>query len=213
MSRKLAFERLGRVRYGAALERMEALAAARLAGDIGDTVLFLEHDRVLTLGRRGARENILVADDELAARGVELYTVGRGGDVTYHGPGQLVAYPILDLRPDREDVRRYVTDLEEIMIRVSADFGVVAGRVQGLNGTWVDAARKVGAVGVRIARWITTHGLALNVATDLSDFELIVPCGIRDRGVTSLSAEAGRAISIDDAMARMEHHFRAIFEA
>lgn len=213
MSRKLAFERLGRVRYGAALERMEALAAARLAGDIGDTVLFLEHDRVLTLGRRGARENILVADDELAARGVELYTVGRGGDVTYHGPGQLVAYPILDLRPDREDVRRYVTDLEEIMIRVSADFGVVAGRVQGLNGTWVDAARKVGAVGVRIARWITTHGLALNVATDLSDFDLIVPCGIRDRGVTSLSAEAGRAISIDDAMARMEHHFRAIFEA
>jgi lipoyl(octanoyl) transferase len=212
MARKLAFERLGRARYGAALERMEALATARLAGDIGDTILLLEHERVLTLGRRGARENILVDDDELAARGVELHAVGRGGDVTYHGPGQLVAYPILDLRPDREDVRRYVTDLEEIMIRVAADFGVVAGRVQGLNGTWVDGARKVGAVGVRIAKWITTHGLALNVATDLSDFGLIVPCGIRDRGVTSLSAETGRAISLDDAMTRMEHHFRAIFE-
>ncbi len=140
----------------------------------------------------------------LAARGVELHETGRGGDVTYHGPGQLVGYPIVDLAPDRQDVRRYVRDLEETMIAVCGDFGVTATRIEGCIGAWVED-RKIGAIGVRISRWVTMHGFALNVAPDLGHFGLIVPCGIRDKGVTSLALETGREIAmrdVEDATAR-----------
>jgi lipoyl(octanoyl) transferase len=190
--RQLAVQRLGRVPYQAALELQRTLVEDRRAGRIPDTLLLLEHPHVLTIGvrRGGGAANILASPSRLQALGVEIVETGRGGDVTYHGPGQVVAYPIFDLRPDRQDVHRYVRDLEDVMIRVANDFGVSAEREKGLTGAWVPtpngAARKIGAIGVRISRWITSHGLAFNVNTDLTYFDLIVPCGIADRGVTSL---------------------------
>jgi lipoyl(octanoyl) transferase len=203
--------RLGRVRYAEAMARMDALAAARQRGEAPDTLLLLEHEPVLTLGRRADPSNVLLSAEALAARGIERFETGRGGDVTYHGPGQIVAYPVFDLAPDRKDVRRYVTELEEVMIRVAARHGIVAERVAGLNGAWVDQRRKIGAVGVRISRWITTHGLALNVSTALDAFELIVPCGIRDRGVTSITVETGRAVTLEAVLDDVEDVFREVF--
>jgi lipoyl(octanoyl) transferase len=152
----------------------------------------------------------LATPELLEARGVEVHESGRGGDITYHGPGQLVGYPILDLKPDRCDVHKYVRDLEEVMIRVAADFGLEGSRIKGLSGAWV-GADKLGAIGVRISRWITSHGFALNVATDLDFFRLIVPCGIESGGVTSLSRATGRPISRAHAEASVIRHFAAVF--
>ncbi len=155
-------------------------------------LLLVEHPHVLTLGVRGdgGRGHILATSDQLAARGVEVYETGRGGDITYHGPGQIVGYPILDLKPDRCDVHRYVRDLEEVLIRTASDDGITAQRVDGLTGVWV-GEEKLAAIGVRIARWVTSHGFALNVTTELDYFNLIVPCGIVGRGVTSLARILG----------------------
>jgi len=147
----------------------------------------------------------------LAARQVEVHESGRGGDITYHGPGQLVGYPILDLKPDRCDVHKYVRDLEEMMIRVSGDFGLEGSRIKGLSGAWL-GADKVGAIGVRISRWVTSHGFALNVATELDFFRLIVPCGIESGGVTSLSRATGRPVTIAEAEASVVRHFAAVFD-
>lgn len=174
-----------------------------------DTLLLLEHDPVFTLGRNARRENVLLAEDTLRARGFDVFDTGRGGDVTYHGPGQVVGYPILDLSPDRRDVHRYVRALEEVMIRACLDYGVEAGRVSGLTGVWV-GEHKIGAIGVRIARWVTSHGFAFNVTTDLTPFELIVPCGIRGRGVTSLAHLLGRDVSVDEAMDRIAQYACAL---
>ena len=209
--RPLAVRRCGLISYADGLELQAKLVTARQAGEIPDTLLLLEHEPVFTLGRNARRENVLFTDDELRARGFEIFETGRGGDVTYHGPGQLVGYPILDLSPDRQDVHRYVRDLEEVMIRTSADYGVAAARVAGLTGAWV-GQEKIAAIGVRIARWVTSHGFAFNVGTDLSAFGLIVPCGIRDRGVTSLTHVLGRAIPMDDVMSRASAHFAAVFD-
>lgn len=211
MTRDLELIRLGRVRYGDALELMDARVEARARGEVPDTIYLLEHEPVLTFGRRTNRDHLVASEEMLKARGVELFETGRGGDITYHGPGQLVAYPILDLRPDRKDVRRYVRDLEEVMIRTAAQFGITAGRVDGLIGAWVDETRKIGAVGVRISRWITSHGFALNVSTDLTGFDLIVPCGIQDRGVTSLERELGRQVSFEDVMNVAEEQLVPLF--
>lgn len=211
MPRRLLVRRLGRVRYADGLALMEQLVAERHAGAIPDTLLLLEHDPVVTLGRSARPENVLFTREALAARGVELFETGRGGDVTYHGPGQVVGYPIFDLSPDRRDVHRYVRDLEEVMIRVAADYRVAASRVEGLTGTWV-GRDKLGAIGVRIARWITSHGFALNVRTDLSHFGLIVPCGISARGVTSLELLLGRQLHLEDVQDRIETHLRAVFD-
>jgi lipoyl(octanoyl) transferase len=187
--------------------------AARQAGEIEDTLLFVEHPPVITLGvkTRGAFTNVRAGADLLAARGVEVHETGRGGDVTFHGPGQLVGYPIVDLKPDRQDVHRYVRDLEEVLIRTAADFGLDAGRVKGYSGAWV-GDRKLAAIGVRISRWVTSHGFALNVSTDLAGFDLIVPCGIADRGVTSLASLLGRTVSMAEVEAGVRRHFGAVFD-
>jgi lipoyl(octanoyl) transferase len=203
--------RLGRVSYARGLERQESLVAGRQGGAVDDHLLLLEHEPVFTLGRNARRENVLFPAQSLRARGFEVVETGRGGDVTYHGPGQVVGYPILDLSPDRRDVHRYVRDLEEVMIRTCADYGIEAGRVPGLTGAWV-GQDKVGAIGVRIARWVTSHGFALNVATDLDAFDLIVPCGIRGRGVTSLERLLGREVPLDGVMDRLTAHFADVFD-
>ena len=189
----LEVRRLGTVPYRQALALQQRLVAERQAGRLPDVLLLLQHPHVVSLGvaARRSRANILATADELARRGVDVHEAPRGGDVTYHGPGQLVGYPILDLRPDRCDVHRYVRDLEEVLIRTAGAFGVAAGRVAGLTGVWV-GDDKLAAIGVRLSRWVTSHGFALNVDTDLDYFGLIRPCGIRGRGVTSLAALTGR---------------------
>ncbi|MFT3921409.1 MAG: lipoyl(octanoyl) transferase LipB [Myxococcales bacterium] len=213
VTRSFTVHRLGSVPYAQAHALQERLVAARQAEQIGDTVLLLEHPKVITLGRAAKQEHVLFSEDALHERGYELFATGRGGDVTFHGPGQLVMYPIVDLKPDREDVRRYVKDLEEAMIRTCADYGVQAARVEGLNGAWV-GENKIGAVGVRISRWVTMHGLALNVSTDLDSFGAIVPCGIAGRGVTSLSRELGaRGIAQGEVGERCVRHLATLFEA
>jgi lipoyl(octanoyl) transferase len=212
VTRSLTVHRLSCIAYADAHALQERLVAARKRGDVGDTLLLLEHPKVITLGRAAKREHVLLDEAALRAAGYALYETGRGGDVTFHGPGQLVAYPIIDLQPERADVRRYVSDLEETMIRVCGSFGVAATRVDKLNGAWV-GARKIGAVGVRISRWVTMHGFALNVSTELASFGAIVPCGIRDRGVTSLSAELGRTVAVDEVAGRAADHLAAILGA
>lgn len=212
MRRQITVHRLGRVRYAEALELQERLQRARIRGRVGDTLLLLEHPPVVTLGRGANEQNILLSRALLAARGFDVAEIGRGGDVTYHGPGQLVGYPILDLSPDRKDVRRYVTDLEELMIRLAAEYGLEAGRVPKLNGTWI-GDRKIGAIGVRISRWVTMHGFAFNVTTDLDHFGVIVPCGITDRGVTSLQRELDRDVAMDEVMPKLEALFGELFDA
>ena len=207
----LEIRRLGRVRYADGLALQERLVRERQAGTIPDTLLLLEHEPVFTLGRNARSENVLFPEEELRARGFDVFEAGRGGDVTYHGPGQVVGYPILDLSPDRRDVHRYVRDLETVMIRTCGDYGIEAARVDGRTGCWV-GPEKIGAIGVRIARWVTSHGFALNVANDLTPFQLIVPCGIRDRGVTSLSRLVEREPSLDDVMDRLASHLQAVFE-
>jgi lipoyl(octanoyl) transferase len=209
--RVIEVRRLGRVRYADGLALQERLVRDRQAGSISDTLLLLEHDPVFTLGRNARSENVLFPADELRARGYDVFETGRGGDVTYHGPGQVVGYPILDLSPDRRDVHRYVRDLEEVMIRTCADYGVAAQRVEGRTGCWV-GPEKIGAIGVRIARWVTSHGFAFNVRNDLAPFGLIVPCGIRDRGVTSLARLLGREPELEEVMDRLAGHLLAVFE-
>jgi lipoyl(octanoyl) transferase len=203
---------LGRMPYAEALALQRSLAAQRQAGEIGDVLLLVEHPPVLTLGVRGdgGRGHILAPAAELATRGIEVFEAGRGGDVTYHGPGQLVGYPILDLKPDRQDVHRYVRDLEEVLIRTVAAFGIQAGRVSGCTGVWV-GDEKIAAIGVRIARWVTSHGFALNVSTDLDHFKLIVPCGIADKGVTSISRLVGRTVELAEVRPRLLDSFREVF--
>ena len=198
--------------YAEALALQRSLVEDRRAGRVGDLLLFAEHPHVLTLGVRGdgGRSHILATPAALAARGIEVHEAGRGGDVTYHGPGQLVGYPILDLKPDRCDVHRYVRNLEEVLIRTAAEYGVEAGRIEGLTGVWV-GREKLAAIGVRIARWVTSHGFAFNVATQLDHFDLIVPCGIPDRGVTSLVRLLGRPVELSDVADRLARHFQDVF--
>ena len=194
-TRHLQVRRLGVMPYAEALALQRSLVEDRRAGRIDDMLLLVEHPHVLTLGVRGdgGRSHMLVTPEALASRRVEVHETGRGGDITYHGPGQIVGYPIIDLKPDRCDVHRYVRDLEDVLIRTAAAYGVVGERVAGLTGVWV-GREKLAAIGVRIARWITSHGFAFNVSTDLEYFNLIVPCGIADRGVTSLEQLLGRTV-------------------
>lgn len=211
MSRPLQVIRLGRIRYSDAMAQMEARLALRMRGEAPDTLFLLEHEPVLTMGRRTDTANILASPELLAARGIELHETGRGGDVTYHGPGQVVGYPVIDLAPERKDVRKYVADLEEVMIRVCARHGVPATRSAGQIGCWVEGQKKIGAIGVRISRWVTSHGFAFNVDNILEAFSLIVPCGIKDKPVTALSLELGRPVPLQEVMDDLEAEFLAIF--
>jgi lipoyl(octanoyl) transferase len=202
----ITVRKLGRVEYADGLELQRRFQEARRAGAVGDTLLLLEHNPVITLGRAAKQHNVLADAATLAARGVELHETDRGGDVTFHGPGQITGYLLFHLGPGKQDVRKYVRNVEEVVIRACAALGVTVHREPKWPGVWVKDSklgglRKIGAVGVHLSRWYTRHGFALNVNTDLSLFELIVPCGIQEAGVTSLSAELGRNVPLAEVEA------------
>ncbi|PCJ81634.1 MAG: lipoyl(octanoyl) transferase [Bacteroidetes bacterium] len=231
--KKLQFEDLGTMRYKACWDYQEVVFKEVIARKIDrrnaeseeaksllplptSRLLFVEHPHVLTLGKSGNAENVLVNPARLAEMGVDYFPINRGGDITYHGPGQLVAYPILDLDQYFTDIHKYLRFLEEGVIRTCEDFGVEAGRIEGLTGVWVDieagsAARKICAFGVKCSRWVTMHGLAFNIDSDLNFFDLIVPCGIKDRGVTTLSKEVGRKITLAEVKPLLKKHLQELF--
>jgi lipoyl(octanoyl) transferase len=206
---------IGLIHYDAACELQRQLVVSRKNAAIPDVLLFCEHSHVITLGRNGKREHLKAGDRLLAQMKVEFQATDRGGDITYHGPGQLVGYPILDLAEHRRDIRLYVGQLEEVMIRASADFGIRAERLEGRHGVWVKSGtteEKLAALGVHLSRWVTSHGFAYNVSTDLRYFELIVPCGISDRRATSLERLLGREVSIEEVRGRLARHFGEVFQ-
>jgi lipoate-protein ligase B len=222
---------LGLIGYAEAYTLQKRIVAARKADDLSDVLLLCEHPHVITQGRNGKREHLLAGENVLRQKGVEFYETSRGGDITYHGPGQIVGYPILNLAAIRRDVVWYVRMLEEVMIRVSGDFGVLAARETGKTGVWVappqeltqstqraqrsqsgaETAEKLGAIGVHISRWVTSHGFAYNVSTDLRFFDLIVPCGIADRKAISLEKLLGRTVDSREVAARLTKHFGEVF--
>jgi lipoyl(octanoyl) transferase len=202
---------LGLLPYADALAYQQALHEARKRDEITDQLLLLEHHHVITLGRGANKSNILADEQTRKDWHVELFETGRGGDVTYHGPGQLVGYPIINLAPDRQDVRRYVQDLQSVLVRTAADFGVTAEPRGGEHvGVWV-GRDKLAAIGIRISRWVTMHGFAFNVTTDLQYFQLIVPCGIQGRGVTSLQQITGKQFAVTEVAERVTYHFGEVF--
>ena len=191
----LSVRHLGEVGYPEALELQARLVGRRRRGEVPDTLLLLQHPHVVTIGSAGGDRHLLIPRGELARRGIGLFETGRGGDVTYHGPGQVVGYPILDLKPDRRDLHAYLRSLEAVLIKALATFGIAADRDETATGVWVEGA-KVAAIGIRVSSgWITSHGFALNVATDLSYFGAIVPCGLQDRPVTSVERILGREVA------------------
>ena len=210
-SRPLEVRELGTVPYARAVELQSDLVTKRRMGEIPDTLLLLEHPHVITLGSGSDPAHVLADDDERARLGIELFPSGRGGDVTYHGPGQLVAYPILDLKPDRKDLHRYLRDLEQVLISTVGAFGIDAVRSDGRTGVWTGVG-KIAAIGVRVSSgWITSHGVALNVSTDLEYFATIVPCGIPDRDVSSLERELQRPVSMPEATRALVEAFSSVF--
>jgi len=212
VSRPLHWDFLGRVPYREAVERQHAVRDALKRGEGEDHLLLLEHPPVYTLGRNASAADILAAPEWLAERGIEVEECDRGGQVTYHGPGQLVGYPVVNLSPDRRDVRRYVRDLQEVLIRTLADYGVAAAVREGqaFVGVWA-GEDKIASIGVHLSRWITTHGFALNVTTDLSHFAGIIPCGLRGIGMTSIERLTGRAPALAEVAAVCAGHFAAVF--
>jgi lipoyl(octanoyl) transferase len=223
---------LGRVPYAEGLKIQARVVAARKQGLIGDTLLLLEHPPVITLGRNSSRANVVASDEFLAQRGVELHDINRGGDVTYHGPGQLVGYPIVDLRGEFPNKRGphlgpvdFVRMLEEVLIRACADFGVLAKRIPKVTGVFTFGGtdqpgatpeqkvleKKLAAIGVHVSQGVTSHGFALNVTTDLREFDWIVPCGITDRGVTSLELESSQAVTMEQAINSTSRHYGRVF--
>jgi lipoyl(octanoyl) transferase len=207
---------LGLLSWSDAYALQQRIVAARKAGAIDDVLLFCEHPHVLTLGRNASQKNLLASENVLRQKNVELRETNRGGDITYHGPGQLVGYPILNLDPIRRDVHWYVRTLEEAMIRASADFGISAYRIPGKTGIWVRPPgnipeEKLAAIGVHISRWVTSHGFAYNVSTDLRYFDLIIPCGIADRKASSLEKLLQRNVSLGEVKPRLIHHLSELF--
>jgi lipoyl(octanoyl) transferase len=207
--RKCQVRELGRIAYGPALELQQQLIAARKAGTAPDHLLLLEHPHVITLGRNGRHEHLLASSEIMERAGISFFPTDRGGDVTYHGPGQLVAYPILDLREWKRDVGAFVRAIEQTIIDTLADYGIEAGRIPKLTGVWV-GDRKIAAIGVHISRWVTSHGLALNVSTDLSYFQYIVPCGLT-KPVTSM-AQLGVRATLEEVSRSLAAHFGRVFD-
>jgi len=221
---------LGLIAYQPASDLQRRLVAARKCGAVPDVLLLCEHPHVITLGRNGQQEHLLASAQLLRQMGVEFHASDRGGDITYHGPGQVIGYPILNLAAIRRDVAWYVRQLEEAMIRATAEFGIVAGRKAGMTGVWVDdvastasgaetdaaahyaGAEKLAAIGVHLSRWVTSHGFAYNISTDLRYFDLIVPCGIADKRATSLEQLLGRAVRREEVTPRIVAHLGDVFE-
>ena len=207
--RSCQLRELGRVDYGTALDLQRRLVAERKEGAIPDQLLLLEHPHVITLGRNGHLQNLLAGEEILRRAGISFYPTDRGGDITYHGPGQLVGYPIIDLREWKRDVGAYVRGVEQAIIDTLADFGIAAGRIPKLTGVWV-GERKIAAIGVHISRWVTSHGFALNVTTDLSYFQYIVPCGLT-KPVTSM-AQLGTTTDLTEVSRSLAAHFGRVFD-
>ncbi|HVB08618.1 MAG TPA: lipoyl(octanoyl) transferase LipB [Candidatus Acidoferrales bacterium] len=210
---------LGLMAYQPSFDLQRRLVAARKCEAVPDVLLLCEHPHVITLGRNGRQEHLLASAQLLRQMGVEFHASDRGGDITYHGPGQIVGYPILNLAAIRRDVAWYVRQLEEAMMRATAEFGVVGGRKAGMTGVWVDAGRqasggaeKLAAIGVHLSRWVTSHGFAYNVSTDLRYFDLIVPCGIADKRATSLERLLGRSVRREEVTPRIVKHLGEVFE-
>jgi lipoyl(octanoyl) transferase len=206
---KCEVRELGRIEYGKGFELQQRLVGQRKQGRISDQLLLLEHPHTITLGRNGHMENLLASEPALRAAGIAFHASDRGGDITYHGPGQVVGYPILDLREWKRDVGAYVRAVEQVMIDALAEFGIVANRLGGCTGAWVDG-KKIGAIGVHISRWITSHGFALNVSTDLSYFGYIVPCGLA-KPVTSM-AQLGVDATLLEVNAKLAEAFGRVFD-
>jgi lipoyl(octanoyl) transferase len=205
---------LGLIGYAEAWALQKRVVAARKAGSLEDVLIFCEHAPVITLGRSGKREHLLASEHVLRQKGVEFHATDRGGDITYHGPGQIVGYPILNLGAIRRDVVWYVRMLEEAMIRATAEFGITAERVAGKTGIWVkvgNTEEKLAAIGVHISRWVTSHGFAYNVSTDLRNFDLIVPCGIADRKAASLEKLLGRNVEPSQVARQIARHLGELF--
>ncbi|HWC98792.1 MAG TPA: lipoyl(octanoyl) transferase LipB [Candidatus Sulfopaludibacter sp.] len=207
--RNCCLRELGRISYAEALELQQQVISARKAGETVDHLLLLEHPHVITMGRNGQMENLLASDEILSRAGIAFFPTDRGGDVTYHGPGQLVGYPILDLRDWKRDVGAYVRGIEQVIIETLADFGIEAGRIPKLTGVWV-GDRKIAAIGVHLSRWVTSHGFALNVHTDLSYFKYIVPCGLT-KPVTSM-AQLGVSATLEEVSRILALHFGRVFD-
>lgn len=210
--RELWVVRQGVTSYAEILELQRRIAAARITGEISqDVLLLLEHSPVVTLGRSSKEMNLVASKDFLASRGVELYEVERGGDVTFHGPGQLVGYPIIDLKRHKQDLHWYLRQLEQAIIATLAKFGVVAERSAGFTGVWTNG-RKIASIGVHARDWVTWHGIALNVSTDLSFFDLIVPCGIAGVVMTSIEKETGAAVTVENVAAVFAREMGTLFD-
>lgn len=202
---------LGRVPYGDALELQRNLVSRRLAGEAGDALLLLEHPPTITIGKSGKCDNVLAPGPELAEQGISVFCSDRGGDVTYHGPGQLVGYPIMDLRQRGKDLRRYVRDLEEVIIRTLGSFSIMGTRDASHPGVWIER-QEIAAIGIRVSRWVTMHGFALNVRPNLEHFSLINPCGFSDRSATSMHEVLAEDIQMEVVVKELVYHFRYVFD-
>ncbi len=202
---------LGLAEYGETLDLQRRIHRSRVACEIPDVLLLLEHLPTITMGKAGLSSNVLVSPERLAELGISLFSIERGGDVTYHGPGQLVGYPIIDLRNRGSDIRKFVTDLEEVMIRTAADFSIRSARDPGHRGVWV-GKEELGAIGISVSKWVTMHGFAFNVNTDLASFSFINPCGFADRRATSLARHLSAEVDLSTAAERLQRHFSSIFD-
>jgi lipoyl(octanoyl) transferase len=202
--------KLGLTDYKSTWDLQKKIFDLRVEGKISDVVLLNEHHHVYTIGKSGNGNHLLASEEELRSKGAEVYYIDRGGDVTYHGPGQLVGYPILDLNTYYLDIHRYLRDLEEVIIRTLGEFGIKANRDSNFTGVWV-GSEKIAAIGVKVSRWVTMHGFAFNVNTDLSYFDRIIPCGIFHKGVTSIEKLLGQQVPLDEVSQLIVKHFEEVF--
>jgi len=209
--KELIVVNIGRTKYADAWELQKQIFSARLKQRISDVLLFTEHDHVYTLGKAADNNHLLAKDEELLNKGVDVFWIDRGGDITYHGPGQIVGYPIIDLNDHYHDIHRYLRDIEEAIIRALQEYNITAGREPEYTGVWVKN-EKIAAIGVKVSKWITMHGFALNVNTDLSFFDRIIPCGIFHKGVTSLQQILGREIALEEVQQHLIYHFQQLFQ-